>query len=224
MVLGFTTSSALEYPAIRMVSKVGANPQSPWVLVKQSPGADDGFDCFQNPVGKKCRWGDYAGAVPDPIATANAPFGKVWLSNEWASGELNLLAATWRTWNWGAVPASPSEFPCHEADGSGAFQGQQRGNVQFDADGCIDGDSDHVDSSNRGDGKEFHSTQIQSTQIDAVAHTITISGLGVAGGVPVSFVLVGLETSPTTPGWVSLTTSDGYAVSGTLLRGSIQLH
>jgi hypothetical protein len=224
MVLGFTTSSATEYPAIQMLSKVGGNPQSPWVMVKQSPGPDDGFDCFQNFVGKKCRWGDYGGAVPDPIAAAGTPFGKVWLSNEWATAEINPFGATWRTWNWGAVPALASQFPCHEADGNGDFQGQQRGNFQFDEDGCIDGDSDHVDSSDRGDGKDFHSTQIQSAQIDSIAHTITITGLGLAGGLPVSFVLVGVETGPTTPGWISLTSSDGYAVSGTLLSGSILLH
>jgi hypothetical protein len=192
-------------------------------MIKQSPGSDDGFDCFQNPILKKCRWGDYAGAVPDPIAGSNTPFGKIWLSNEWASGELNPFAATWRTWNWAAVPALASQFPCHEADGNGDFQGQQRGNFQFDEDGCIDGDTDHVDSSNRGDGKDFHSTQIQSTQIDAVAHTITITGLGLAGGLPVSFVLVGVETGPTTPGWVSLSFSDGYINSGALLSGTITL-
>lgn len=227
MVLGFTTTSSTTYPTIRMVSKVGGQPQSQWVSIKASPGPDDGFDCYQNPNAKKCRWGDYGGAAPDPTPPGG-PFGKVWLSNEWTTGEVNLLGnqgqATWRTWNWAATPASASSFPgCHEADGNGDFQGTQRGNFQFDDDGCIDGDQDSVHSDNRGDGRDFQSTEIQSTKVDDVAHTITITGLGISGGVPVSFVLVALESGPTTPGWVSLAFSDGYTNSGNLLSGSIQL-
>ncbi len=101
MVMGFTTSSAASFPAIQMVSKVGVNPQSSFVLVKQSPGADDGFDCFEL---QRCRWGDYSGATPDPAASPTASTGKVWLSNMWASGQIDPLNATWRTWNWGATP------------------------------------------------------------------------------------------------------------------------
>jgi hypothetical protein len=84
-----------------MVSKIGSNPQSGFVLVKQSPGPEEGFDCFE--LGR-CRWGDYAGAAPDPAASRFGATGKVWLSNMWASGETDPFAATWRTWNWGATP------------------------------------------------------------------------------------------------------------------------
>jgi hypothetical protein len=102
MVLGFTTSSSSAFPAVQMVSKIGNNPQSGFVLLKQSPGPDEGFDCFE--LGK-CRWGDYAGAFPDPIRPGpGAPTGKVWLSNMWVTGVTDPLAATWRTWNWGALP------------------------------------------------------------------------------------------------------------------------
>jgi hypothetical protein len=101
MVMGFTTSSGTTFPAIQMVSKVGSNAQSPFVMVKQSPGADDGFDCFEL---QRCRWGDYSGATPDPAANPSGTAGKVWLSNMWASGQIDPLNATWRTWNWGATP------------------------------------------------------------------------------------------------------------------------
>lgn len=101
MVLGFTTSSASAAPAIQMVSKIGANAQSAFVLIKQSPGPDEGFDCFE--LGR-CRWGDYSGAVPDPRASLTGPTGKVWLTNMWASGDTDPLAATWRTWIWRATP------------------------------------------------------------------------------------------------------------------------
>jgi hypothetical protein len=102
MVAGFTTSGVNAFPAVQMVSKIGSNPQSGMVLIKQSPGPDEGFDCFQLGV---CRWGDYAGASPEPgPPTFVQPTGKVWLTNEWDTGAINQNAATWRTWNWRATP------------------------------------------------------------------------------------------------------------------------
>lgn len=101
LVVNFSTSSATAYPAIQMVSKVGSNPQSGFVIVKQSPGPEDGFDCFE--LGK-CRWGDYSGALPDPAAPLSGTTGKVWMDNMWASGDIDPFAATWRTWIWAATP------------------------------------------------------------------------------------------------------------------------
>jgi hypothetical protein len=101
MVMGFSTSSTTAFPAVQMVSKLGAGAQSAFVMVKQSPGPEEGFDCFE--LGK-CRWGDYSGAVPDPRASLSGSTGKVWLTNMWASGDIDPLNATWRTWIWGAKP------------------------------------------------------------------------------------------------------------------------
>jgi hypothetical protein len=101
MVTGFTTSSATAFPAVQMVSKIGANPTSGFVTLRQSPGPDEGFDCWE--LGK-CRWGDYGGAFPDSSAPSTGSVGKVWLSNMWDNGQTDPLAATWRTWNWGATP------------------------------------------------------------------------------------------------------------------------
>ncbi|HZY94231.1 MAG TPA: S8 family serine peptidase [Candidatus Bathyarchaeia archaeon] len=113
---------------------------------------------------------------------------------------------------------------CTESDGNGDFQGQQRGNFNFDNDGCMDGDEDNVQSTNRGDGRDFQSTSINNVRTDSVAHTMTITGVGVSGGLPVAFVFTALETSSTTPGWVSFSFSDGYTNSGLLINGSIVLH
>ena len=122
----------------------------------------------------------------------------------------------------------PNELPDTEdgltAAGNGDFQGQQQGNFQSDNDGCMDGDQDSVQSTNRGDGKDLQSTRIDSAKFDSVAHTITVSGAGLSGGLPVSFVFVAVETGLTTPGWVSFTFSDGYSNAGTLLNGSVLLH
>jgi hypothetical protein len=221
MVLGVSTSGVNDYPAVQMVSKIGANPQSPLVLVKQSPGPEEGFDCFE--LGK-CRWGDYSGAAPDPIAPAGAPFGKVWLSNMWASGAVDPLSATWRTWNWAATPApltSPPP-PCQEADGNGDMEGG--GNFQFDQDGCLDGDQDSVQYRDTAAGVDYRSTAIQSVQIDNVAHSLTVIGSGTNAGVPVSFMMVAVEATLVTPGWFSITLSNGYSKAGNLIRGTILLH
>ncbi len=102
MVVGFTTSSSSAFPAIQMVSKIGAGAQSAFVMVKQSPGPDEGFDCFEL---SRCRWGDYGGASPDPLVpTVLVTTGSVWLTNEWVNGQTDPLNATWRTWNWKAQP------------------------------------------------------------------------------------------------------------------------
>jgi parallel beta-helix repeat protein len=138
-------------------------------------------------------------------------------------------AGTGNTWqgNDGLTENKPglcAQPECHEADGGGDFQGQQQGNFSSDNDSCKDGDQESVQSTNRGDGKDFQSTHIDSTKYDSNANTLTVSGTGVSGGLPVTFVFVALETGPTTPGWVSFIFSDGYANAGNLLNGSVLLH
>jgi hypothetical protein len=118
-----------------------------------------------------------------------------------------------------------SQPPCRESDGAGDFHGTNgNGHFSFDRDGCLDGDRDSVDSSDRGDGKDFHSTEIDSVQYDNTAHSMTVAGLGTVNGLPVVFTFVALETGLGTPGWVSFTFSDGYTNAGYLTSGSIVLH
>jgi hypothetical protein len=101
MVAGVTTSSTSTFPADRSVVKLGAGPQSGFIMVHMSRGADQGFDCFVDPGRVVCRWGDYSGAVPDPNASAGATVGRVWMSNMDATGGgPNPLAPEWSTWNW----------------------------------------------------------------------------------------------------------------------------
>ena len=115
--------------------------------------------------------------------------------------------------------------PCPEGDGNGHFQGNNGdGNIQSDSDGCRDGDEDQVNSDNRGDGKDFHSTKIESTSVNSLGNTMTITGAGTSAGVPVTFVLVEVESTPLTPGSISMSFSDGFTNAGDLLDGSILLH
>jgi len=114
---------------------------------------------------------------------------------------------------------------CHEGDGRGTFHGDRGdGDFNFDGDGCLDGDQDGVDSNNRGDGKDFHSTRIDSITLDSPGHTLTIQGAGTSAGVPVSFVLVAVESTSLTPGSVSFVFGDGFTNAGNLLSGSVLLH
>jgi hypothetical protein len=103
MVLGFNTSSATTYPAIRMVSKRGADATSAIVTVRTAPGPDVDFSCSSTVA---CRWGDYAAATPDPAASPSGATGQVWLTSMWnGDGRVSGTSTTaWRTWNWAAQP------------------------------------------------------------------------------------------------------------------------
>jgi hypothetical protein len=104
MILGFNTSSLTTYPAIRMVGKRGNDAVSPFVLVRSSPGHNLDFAC---PIIGFCRWGDYAAATPDPLASPTGTRGRVYLTNNWTA-DADLTGGTagvsWRTWNWAARP------------------------------------------------------------------------------------------------------------------------
>ena len=100
MVMGFNTSSASTYAAIRMVSQRGTGAQSASVLVQQSVGPNVDFSCGSS-VPDVCRWGDYGGATPDPLKSAG---GQVWLSAEWNNPATDGTQPVWQTWNWSARP------------------------------------------------------------------------------------------------------------------------
>jgi hypothetical protein len=101
IVVGFSTSSSSTFPAIGMVSRIGTQPQSGFVRVKQSLGFNQDHSC---PGGGVCRWGDYSGANPDPIADPLAAHGVVWLANQWNDPAGMRHDNKWRTWIWAASP------------------------------------------------------------------------------------------------------------------------
>jgi hypothetical protein len=146
----------------------------------------------------------------------------------WVLVEGNTGAGT-ADWTLYSVTIFPTViFGCHESDANGDFHGQGdfqglngKGNVKLDDDKC---EPNEVSSSNLGDGKDFQSTSISTVSFNTLAQTVTITGVGTHGGVPVKFTFVGLETGPTTPGWVSFALSDGYSNAGNLTSGYIVLH
>jgi hypothetical protein len=102
MVLNFDTSSTTTFPTVRQLSKIGAGAQSGHVVVRASPGNYVGFDCAG--TDNICRWGDYAGASPEPVLPAGSTKGRVWGTSQIASGGTSTAQSNWRTWNWVATP------------------------------------------------------------------------------------------------------------------------
>ena len=58
--------------------------------ILQSTGRNLDFSCSST-----CRWGDYAGASPDPIAGATG--GRVWFVNQWNVASVTANDVDWRT-------------------------------------------------------------------------------------------------------------------------------
>jgi len=120
---------------------------------------------------------------------------------------------------------TPPFVTCHEADGDGTVNGASSGSAHFhfDRDACEgDGFPEAVDEQDAGSGTDFHSTSITAATFDDIAHSVTIVGDGTNAGHPVSFTMVGMDNG-LLPGVFSLVLSDGYAITGALLSGSIQL-
>ena len=114
---------------------------------------------------------------------------------------------------------------CREADGTGNVQGKNGGNANFqsDEDGCLDGDQNGEQVSDPGAKEDFRSTQVQSVQFDDSTGTMTVYGLGVSNGLPVSFLIVEQAATAATPAFYSIELSDGYVNSGNLTVGTITL-
>jgi hypothetical protein len=89
MAMSFNASSSSVHPSIRMVSKIGTGAQSAPVLVRSSPASLNDFGCSPAP----CRWGDYAGASPDPTPPAGS--SRVWMVNEWVAATGSSVASGW---------------------------------------------------------------------------------------------------------------------------------
>jgi len=98
MVMGFSTSSSTQCPALQAVSKLAGQPQSGFVMVHQGTDPDNDFTC------SPCRWGDYSGASPDPGVGITDATGKVWIANEYLSGPNPGGNPNWRTWIAGITP------------------------------------------------------------------------------------------------------------------------
>ena len=114
---------------------------------------------------------------------------------------------------------------CQEGDGDGDINGRNGGTARFqsDEDGCMDGDQDGEQLTDSGGNEDFRSTEVRSVQHDDPAGTMTISGVGISNGLPVTFLSVKQAATLLTPALYTIQLSDGYINTGSLLTGSITL-
>ena len=93
--IGFSESSAVNNinPRIDVVSSVSGGPLSNRVTIKSSAGPYIDFSCA-NP-GDTCRWGDYAGATPEPKPSGSTT-SNIWLDNQFGNGGTSTAQANWR--------------------------------------------------------------------------------------------------------------------------------
>lgn len=104
MVIAVNQSSASARPALRVASKVGTNAISALQFLATSNAADTGFDCTTNTTPNLCRWGDYAGASPDPASPTTGTTGAVWGSSMLAASGGSASSAGWTTRNFAVKP------------------------------------------------------------------------------------------------------------------------
>jgi len=104
MVISVNQSSASALATIMVASKIGTNAISPLTLVATSAAADTGFDCMTAESPNLCRWGDYAGASPDPASPTTATRGQVWGSSMLSAPGGSASSAAWTTGNFAVKP------------------------------------------------------------------------------------------------------------------------
>jgi hypothetical protein len=127
-------------------------------------------------------------------------------------------------YNFKASVANGGPPPCHAGDGDGDVSDGRGGkaHMHVDEDACEDGIPESVQESDSTTGDRFQATRVKAVTFNDALANLTILGSGTHNGAPVTFTLVAVNGAAGI-GSASLTLSDGYAVSGTLLTGSIQL-
>jgi hypothetical protein len=103
MVIDVVQSSRTVRPVIEVASKIGAAAISGLTVIATSAASDTGFDCIQSGV-RLCRWGDYAGASPDPASPVAGTRGLVWGSSMLAAAGGSASSSGWTTRNFAVKP------------------------------------------------------------------------------------------------------------------------
>jgi hypothetical protein len=101
---------------------------------------------------------------------------------------------------------------CNERDGNGDIDGEHhtgKAHFHMDEDNCEDNNGEHVDN---------------PVSFDNAASALTITGIGLDNGRPVSFTAVAVDHGATALDTFSIVLSNGYHNAGHLLDGAITLH
>jgi hypothetical protein len=119
---------------------------------------------------------------------------------------------------------------CHESDGDGDVDGKDSGSAHFhhhaqQCEGHESQEQGDVEHSDPGSGVNFQSTSItaETFTVDESSQTLTMVGTGTDNGLPVGFTMIAVDNNGVLPSVYSLTLTDGYLVSGSLLDGALQV-
>jgi len=113
----------------------------------------------------------------------------------------------------------------HEAGGKGHVNGKRSGQATFSFgyDDSVQptGSASYSDS---GSGINFQSTQLPTATFDEAGHIVSLTGSGTNNGSPVTYSISAADSSLAAPGLFTITLSNGYSNTGTLLDGSITVY
>lgn len=118
---------------------------------------------------------------------------------------------------------------CHNHDGEGDVEGDRgKAKVHSHAQQCEGQEQQQqgdVEASDPGSGRDFKSSSVtaETFAVDENSQTLTMVGTGTDNGLPVAFTMVAVDNNGLLPSLYTLTLSDGYAISGTLVDGTLQV-
>jgi len=123
-----------------------------------------------------------------------------------------------------AVQNGPTP-PCRTAAGNGDINSARQGKASFSMDKtrCHDIGTGTLQAQDAGANMNFQASDFQSVVFNDATSSVTLVGSGTDNGNPVTFTAVAVNGGAGV-GAFSLTLSDGYTNSGTLLDGNVELH
>jgi hypothetical protein len=113
---------------------------------------------------------------------------------------------------------------CKNGDGDGDFEDKDghKHHGQFHGNSC---DKQGGEKDDDDQGRHFESNSVSSSTFaaDDTSQTMTMTGTGLDGGLPVGFTLVVIDFNGLAPAVYNLTLTDGRAFLGTLVDGAVSL-
>jgi len=102
----------------------------------------------------------------------------------------------------------------------------KHGHARFNGNGCEGGaQGGNVEENDQGSNDNFQSTGVNSATFTTAeeSQTMTMLGTGTHNGMPVAFTMVAVDHGTIAPASFSLILSDGYAIAGPLVTGSVSI-
>jgi hypothetical protein len=118
---------------------------------------------------------------------------------------------------------------CRSGGGEGDVEDSgsgKHGHARFNGNGCEGGSQGgNVEENDQNSNDSFRSTTVTSANFTAAedSQTMTMVGTGIHNGVPVAFTMVAVDNGTVAPATFGLILSDGYAIAGPVVTGSISI-